>query len=430
MRCVQRLAASGSYGKVTASAANPARAIKRTKLFDNNELVGSNLAEAAFIKAMVRKDVQVRNHIGVNSVEMDERANIMIEMERGDMTLHNWIMTTPFSTRMNHLRDFLKEMVTGLNDLHEHGMVHCDFKPDNVILVSSDNVCKPRIIDFGSVRYINSTSDVVCTYPFCAPEALVKRAAPTTACDAYSLGATMLFFIYKAYLYDFKLHDTRAKALKQHQEGKIIIPERPSVVDPEMYDIMYGLLHPDPAKRLKISTLYHRLSGDVVELVDSPKRCLDPRGPIERTWWTMDARAHAIDALYADALNMRTFMLSVNLLDRYVDVAACYAGGLTVDAARIVAEMVLHPEWLPVRSRSMKRAIMSILNALNFALFTETADVILMRDYGVEYVDYALLKDVLKMTWGSTAATVDAYLKACCSKKTSSRKRTASDAGM
>lgn len=49
-----RLNAAGAYGKVTASAVDPNRAIKRTKLFDNNTLIGANVAEAAMAIDLMR----------------------------------------------------------------------------------------------------------------------------------------------------------------------------------------------------------------------------------------------------------------------------------------------------------------------------------------------------------------------------------------
>lgn len=413
-RQMKRLAAAGSYGKVTSSVEHPNRAIKRTKLFHNHILNGANIVEAAFVKAMMRKDVQVRNHIDVVNVTVDEknRADILIEMERGTMSLHDWIHATKYSTRMKMLPVLIKELCTALYDLHEHGMVHCDFKPCNVIMVPGEGeggTPKPRLIDFGSVRFCDSASKVVCTYPFCAPEAFIKGAVPTPACDAYSLGATIHYFIYKSYLYESRWGETATNVLRLHQEGMVVIPERPSSVDPEIFDIMCELLHPDPTKRLKISTLYYRLSGNVIELCNgSPKICLDPRKPIESTHWNMQDRAQAIDVLFTGAKTMKCSMLSVNILDRYVDASGCVPNETMIKAAGILAEMVLHPEWKSVRLRALKDAIVAIVTKLNFALFTETADAMLF-DKGHREVDYTMLKDVLKETWGSTEKIARVY---------------------
>lgn len=411
---------SGTYGKVTVSAADPSRVVKRTKLFDKHELVGANLAEAAFVTAMMRTDVRLRNHINVNDVVIDGKTNILIEMERGNMSLYDWIYNTPYPTRVANIRDIVRELATGLYDLHEHGLVHCDMKPNNVVVFHNTSV-HPRIIDFGSIRYIGTQSTVVCTYPFCAPEVFLNTAAPNPACDAYSLGALIHFYVFKTYLYDVQQYQTYDQVLELHKTRQIIIPQRPLLLDQEMYDIMCKLLHPDPEKRLKISTLYHRMCGDVIELVESPKKCLDPRGRIEDTNWNMDARAQAIDDMSQESTNMRNFTLAVNILDRYVDATGSIPDKSIITACVVTAEMVLQPDWRPVRDRLLRKAIISIVTKLKFTLFTETADVILMRDFNVAHINYYMLKNLLKQTWGKTSKVVAKYRNAfrrhSCKKK-------------
>ena len=72
-----------------------------------------------------------------------------------------------------------KELCLGLSHAHEQGLVHRDFKPDNVVLNQVDNKHTPRILDFGlaiisspeesSVR-LTSAGLVVGTPAFVSPE--------------------------------------------------------------------------------------------------------------------------------------------------------------------------------------------------------------------------------------------------------------------
>ncbi|MFI6516007.1 serine/threonine-protein kinase [Spirillospora sp. NPDC050679] len=85
--------------------------------------------------------------------------------------------------------------VTALTAIHEAGIVHRDFKPNNVMLASDG----PRVVDFGIARTVNSqesavtaTGMVVGTPGYLAPEQLTG-APLTPAVDIFAWGATMVF---------------------------------------------------------------------------------------------------------------------------------------------------------------------------------------------------------------------------------------------
>ncbi|MBW8482162.1 serine/threonine protein kinase [Actinomadura parmotrematis] len=85
--------------------------------------------------------------------------------------------------------------VTALAAIHEAGIVHRDFKPNNVMLASDG----PRVVDFGIARTVNSqesavtaTGMVVGTPGYLAPEQLTG-AALTPAVDIFAWAATMVF---------------------------------------------------------------------------------------------------------------------------------------------------------------------------------------------------------------------------------------------
>ncbi|TDC41201.1 serine/threonine protein kinase [Actinomadura sp. KC345] len=85
--------------------------------------------------------------------------------------------------------------VTALAAIHEAGIVHRDFKPNNVMLASDG----PRVVDFGIARTVNSqesavtaTGMVVGTPGYLAPEQLTG-APLTPAVDIFAWAATMVF---------------------------------------------------------------------------------------------------------------------------------------------------------------------------------------------------------------------------------------------
>jgi serine/threonine protein kinase len=84
---------------------------------------------------------------------------------------------------------------TALAAIHEAGIVHRDFKPNNVMLAPDG----PRVVDFGIARTVNSqesavtaTGMVVGTPGYLAPEQLTG-APLTPAVDIFAWGATMVF---------------------------------------------------------------------------------------------------------------------------------------------------------------------------------------------------------------------------------------------
>lgn len=64
-----------------------------------------------------------------------------------------------------------KQIVIGVEYLHERGVVHRDLKPDNILL---DKNLQPVIIDFGLSKFTTNTSMDNCGSPiYAAPELMM-----------------------------------------------------------------------------------------------------------------------------------------------------------------------------------------------------------------------------------------------------------------
>jgi serine/threonine protein kinase len=79
-------------------------------------------------------------------------------------------------------------VASGLDAMHEHGFVHCDIKPNNILLSKAGSI---RIIDLGQSCKIGTTKQRIQGTPdYIAPEQ-VRRKPLGPKTDIFNLGATM-----------------------------------------------------------------------------------------------------------------------------------------------------------------------------------------------------------------------------------------------
>lgn len=79
-------------------------------------------------------------------------------------------------------------VASGLNAMHQHGYVHCDIKPNNILINKSGSI---KIIDLGQSCKIGTTKTRIQGTPdYIAPEQVNRKPlGPKT--DIFNLGATM-----------------------------------------------------------------------------------------------------------------------------------------------------------------------------------------------------------------------------------------------
>ncbi|MFC1676025.1 serine/threonine-protein kinase [Planctomycetota bacterium] len=83
-------------------------------------------------------------------------------------------------------------VASGLNAMHQQGLIHCDIKPNNILLDKSGSI---KIIDFGQSCKIGTVKQRIQGTPdYIAPEQ-VKRKPLGPKTDVFNLGATMYWAI-------------------------------------------------------------------------------------------------------------------------------------------------------------------------------------------------------------------------------------------
>jgi serine/threonine protein kinase len=445
----------GGYGSVCF---NGDFAIKQTALFDKNGFImGCNLNEAV-ISATPRNlpNVMQPTKVSVSSDMTHRRlglwncnvsgATVEVTMEKGKITLADFIRTTPFMARMAMFSKVLEDLVIGLHHLHKDaGMVHCDMKPMNVVLLPNGNW---TIIDFGSCRHYKRCvlgGSALCTYPFASPEVLdgMKQSTRTAidlspAIDAYSLGATLYYYIFKGYLYNtekFKNPRDILEAMKSEATWGGAPIECPNGCPQWAFDIVIGLIEKNPAKRISITTLYDMvaamtLNSDnvnnnnkvIVEKTNAKAAfvIMDPLTPPSASIAKRDRAVEHIHDLCNSHGTLECFALAVNIMDRYATSRRQSKNSSVktkhmfnrseLETFKTLAELTMYPDTDVAPVQWTRTLLIDIVTTLGFKLYADTVDYLLVEKLRHSEVDYILLKDALVQGDGSTDKVLELYL--------------------
>jgi serine/threonine-protein kinase PknG len=99
-----------------------------------------------------------------------------------------------------HALAYMIEILPAFQYLHDHGLVYCDFKPDNVIQTEE----QLKLIDMGGVRRFDSDGAIYGTVGYQAPE--IETDGPSPSSDLYTVGRSLavLTFDFRGYQGEYK----------------------------------------------------------------------------------------------------------------------------------------------------------------------------------------------------------------------------------
>ena len=159
------------------------------------------------------------------------------------------VKRAPMSIRQ--AAEFTAKVARTVNYAHEHGILHRDIKPGNILL---DQAGEPHLTDFGLARLVETEStitrtlDVLGTPSYMAPEqATGKNAELTSATDVYGLGAV---------LYQLLTHHPPFAGGSIYETIKLLLDTEPRPprslnprIDRELSTICLKCLEKDPKRR-------------------------------------------------------------------------------------------------------------------------------------------------------------------------------------
>jgi [calcium/calmodulin-dependent protein kinase] kinase len=145
--------------------------------------------------------------------------------------------------------NYFRQLVSALLYLHEVArIVHRDIKPHN-LLVNLDFVLK--VSDFGtahSVQHGDALSTLAGTHAFMAPEMLSSgRPFAGKPIDMWAAGITLYYFIHGCTPFNSR------KIPQLYEQIKSEVIRLPKRLEPDLQDLLNGLLCRDPVKRLTVN---------------------------------------------------------------------------------------------------------------------------------------------------------------------------------
>jgi len=186
----------------------------------------------------------------VHSIKDESKVYLQMPYLMGG-TISEWLEKhAPIS--MDKLRDLCYQVLTGVEYMHNEGIIHCDIKLDNILMSNDTTEAKPVLSDFDISRTmegqtgLNSMTDtgaVVGTIMYMAPEIKPPQLGgsgerPTKASDIFALGFTFVEIVQQS------LQKAEVGSPAHFMEREI-----PEGLPPQFHTLLVSMLAKSAAKR-------------------------------------------------------------------------------------------------------------------------------------------------------------------------------------
>ncbi|XP_058111649.1 mitogen-activated protein kinase kinase kinase 20-like [Magnolia sinica] len=173
--------------------------------------------------------------------------NLFLEYIPG-RTLADVIKATPHGLPESNVRSYTKSILLGLNYIHERGYVHCDIKPQNLLVCSSSEI---KIADFGLSKKagvsVYGDNHVRGTPLYVSPES-VGWSEYDLPVDIWALGCVVVEMAVRKTAWECLINVNTSNLLFQIGFTKRL-PEIPECLSEEGKDFLSRCFIKDPKKR-------------------------------------------------------------------------------------------------------------------------------------------------------------------------------------
>ncbi len=144
--------------------------------------------------------------------------------------------------------DYMSQVLLGVKEMHELGILHNDLKPDNLYLLYDGTI---RIVDFGAATHISSKAEkhILGTVNYLAPE-VVNSKKYSTQSDIYSLGIILYELLTGEVPF---IGEDSKEVIKAHFKGEIV-KVKEQFISANINDINYVInkaIYFNPSHRYK-----------------------------------------------------------------------------------------------------------------------------------------------------------------------------------
>jgi len=197
--------------------------------------------------------LQNLHHPGVVNLERmfetPERIFVVMEKLKGDML--EMILSSEQGRLSERITRFIvTQILVALKHLHSKNIVHCDLKPENVLLSSDSDFPQVKLCDFGFARIIGEKGfrkSVVGTPAYLAPEVL-RNKGYNRSLDMWSTGV----IIYVSLSGTFPFNEDE-DINEQIQNASFMYPPHPwKEITSEAIDLITNLLQVKSRKRYSV----------------------------------------------------------------------------------------------------------------------------------------------------------------------------------
>ncbi len=238
-----------------------------------------------------------------------------------------------------------REVCRALIEAHGAGVLHCDLKPENVLLDSSFNV---RLCDFGQSRMSHERSPALGTLYYMAPEQADLEAVADARWDVYAVGALLYHMLtgeppFRTQKLQQKLESTESLTdrLAVYRDAIKISPPPTAHwslrgVDKRLAQLIDSCLAIDPGERLpNAQSILAELEGRDQQRARRPLLLLGVLGPLLLITAMVPLFVNALQ----DAVDEMERGLTARALESDAESARALAGALEAELIRRLADL-------------------------------------------------------------------------------------------
>jgi response regulator RpfG family c-di-GMP phosphodiesterase len=193
--------------------------------------------------------------------------------------------------------DWVRQAACGLQEAHDHHLIHRDVKPSNLLLTPDGRV---KVVDFGLARQFTSNltepNSLLGSIEFMSPEQSRDPTAVSAQADIYGLGATLFWLLTGELPYPPKRTIAEALRALQHERPRRLRTLRPEA-PPELESLIDRMLDRDPSQRpampVAVMNALHRFAApaapaweidDFAARAEAAGAAPSEAAPLDQTW--------------------------------------------------------------------------------------------------------------------------------------------------